>query len=80
MNSTSPKPTGPGEQATPERQAEVPCEARTVTKEEIAELLQKASDHPLGIDFLRTGYLETVATTFGVHAFVVEEARRRLGD
>jgi len=45
----------------------------------VERLLAAAEAHPLGIDFLRTGYLGAVAATFGVHAFLVEEARRRIG-
>ena len=37
-----------------------------------------AQDHPLGLDFLMEGAFETVAITFGVHAFVVDAARQRL--
>ena len=42
-------------------------------------LLAAAEAHPLGVEFLKNGFLGAVAATFGVHAFTVEEARRRLG-
>jgi len=44
---------------------------------EIDRLLAAARAYPLGIDYLMKGYLGSVAATFGVHAFVVEEARRQ---
>ncbi|HEX7578940.1 MAG TPA: hypothetical protein VF580_02995 [Thermoanaerobaculia bacterium] len=46
---------------------------------EIDRLLAAARSHPLGIEFLMNGYLGSVATTFGVHAFAVEEARALVG-
>jgi hypothetical protein len=45
----------------------------------VESLLSAARAHPLGIEFLRNGYLGSVAATFRVHAFVVEEARRKIG-
>ena len=48
------------------------------TKGEIAQLMQQVSDHPLGKNFLVNGALDSVAATFGVHAFVVEAARESL--
>ena len=45
---------------------------------EITKLLQKAADHPLGKKFLVEGSLDSVAATFGVHAFVVDAARESL--
>ena len=44
---------------------------------EIDRLLTRAAKHPLGTAFLVNGALDSVAATFGVHAFVVEAARRR---
>ena len=41
-------------------------------------LLAAARSHPLGTGYLVNGYLGSVAATFGVHAFVVEEARKRV--
>ncbi len=41
----------------------------------VERLLAAARAHPLGIDYLMKGYLGSVAATFGVHAFTVEEAR-----
>jgi hypothetical protein len=43
----------------------------------VERLLTAARAHPLGIDYLMKGYLGSVAATFGVHAFTVEEARRQ---
>jgi hypothetical protein len=45
---------------------------------EVQDLIEKASSHPLGVAFLRDGYLGSVAATFRTHAFVVEAARLRL--
>ncbi|MCG3191009.1 MAG: hypothetical protein L6R30_26540 [Thermoanaerobaculia bacterium] len=42
------------------------------------ELISCARSHPLGLEFLRRGYLGSVAAEFGVNAFTVEEARVRL--
>lgn len=44
---------------------------------EVDKLLSRAADHPLGTAFVVNGALDSVAATFGVHAFVVEAARRR---
>ncbi len=41
-------------------------------------LIARAKHHPLGIEFLASGLLATVAITLGAHAFTVEAARRRL--
>ena len=45
---------------------------------EIAKLTQQAANHPLGKKFLVEGSLDSVAATFGVHAFVVDAARESL--
>ena len=50
------------------------------TKSEIAKLMQQVSEHPLGRNFLVDGALDSVAATFGVHAFVVDAARESLND
>lgn len=42
---------------------------------EVLELIDRAENHPLGTEFLVHGCLESVAATFGVHAFVVDKAR-----
>lgn len=39
------------------------------------QLLRAAAEHPLGTAFLLEGQMEAVAVTFGVHPFVVDEAR-----
>ena len=49
------------------------------TAAEVDGLVQRASTHPQGNGFLINGAIDSVAATFGVHAFVVDEARRRLG-
>lgn len=41
-------------------------------------LIARAKKHPLGLEFLASGLLATVAITLGAHAFTVEAARRRL--
>jgi len=55
----------------------VPGQYRPST-EEVDGLVHRASTHPLGTGFLVDGAIDSVAATFGVHAFVVDEARRRL--
>ncbi len=45
---------------------------------EIADLISRATEHPLGVEFLRDGALDSVAATFSVHAFVVEQARQTI--
>jgi hypothetical protein len=42
------------------------------------ELIACARNHPLGLEFLRGGYLGSVAAVFGANAFTVEEARAKL--
>lgn len=44
----------------------------------VERLISKAKAHPLGLEFLASGLLATVAITLGAHAFTVEAARRRL--
>jgi hypothetical protein len=46
--------------------------------EEVDDLIRRAAAHALGTEYLRRGALDSVAATFGVHAFVVEAARRAL--
>ncbi len=50
------------------------------TVEEVTVLVRQAASHPLGTQFLAKGAIDAVAATFGVHAFVVDEARRRMKD
>ena len=50
------------------------------TAEEVNVLVHQATAHPLGTRFLVNGAIDAVAATFGVHAFVVDEARRRIRD
>ncbi len=45
---------------------------------QVDELIQRASHHPLGTDFLRDGALDAAAAVFGVHAFTIEAARAKL--
>lgn len=44
----------------------------------VDDLIARARRHPLGIEFLLSGLLASVAIVLGVHAFTVEAARRRL--
>jgi inosine-uridine nucleoside N-ribohydrolase len=44
----------------------------------VERLIARAKKHPLGLEFLASGLLATVAITLGAHAFTVEAARRRL--
>ncbi len=48
------------------------------TTNEITDLINRAKAHELGLDFLMNGSLDSVAMTFGVHAFVVDGARDEL--
>ena len=48
------------------------------TVAEVNLLVSRATAHPLGTRFLSNGAIDAVAATFGVHAFVVDEARRRI--
>ncbi len=45
------------------------------TAAEVKLLVKRAEAHPLGTGFLAKGAIDAVAATFGVHAFVVDEAR-----
>lgn len=47
---------------------------------EIADLIARATEHPLGLDFLTTGALDAVSAVFSVHAFVIEHARASIGE
>lgn len=44
----------------------------------VDELIARAELHPLGVEFLSEGSLDSVAAGFGTHAFTVEAARERL--
>jgi uncharacterized protein HemY len=44
----------------------------------VDDLIARAAAHPLGVDFLRDGFLASVAAEFGAHALTVEAARLRL--
>lgn len=44
----------------------------------VQSLIAKAGGHELGVDFLKTGALESVAAIFETHAFVVDAARQQL--
>lgn len=46
--------------------------------DEVDALIARAKRHPLGLAFLKDGYLDAVSATFGVHALVVDSARERL--
>ncbi|HEX6972830.1 MAG TPA: hypothetical protein VF147_00430 [Vicinamibacterales bacterium] len=48
------------------------------TAKEVDALIDAASAHALGLDFLRGGHLGTVAITFKTHAFTVVAAREKL--
>lgn len=49
------------------------------TVKEIKSLIKAAEKHPLGLDYLKFGSPDSVASTFRVHAFIVDSARDRLG-
>lgn len=44
----------------------------------VADLLERAKAHPLGLDYLKGGHLGSVAATFETHAFTVLAAREQL--
>lgn len=44
----------------------------------VEELIERAKKHPLGVEFLSSGYIDSVAAGLETHAFTVEEARERL--
>ena len=48
------------------------------TAADVDALIAAASQHPLGLDFLRDGSLDCVAVTFRTHAFTVLAAREKL--
>ena len=48
------------------------------TPKEVGDLVRRAAVHPLGSDFLLHGSPDSVAATFGVHAFVVDAARKTM--
>jgi len=51
----------------------------TPTDEEIDSLIDKAKKHPLGLKYIKEGETDSIASTFAVHAFVVDSAREKLG-
>lgn len=50
------------------------------TAQDVQDLVRRAEQHPLGTDYLRHGLLDSVAATFGVHAFVIDSAREHLSE
>jgi hypothetical protein len=48
------------------------------TSAEVEALISAAAQHPLGLEYLRDGSLESVAVMFRAHAFTVVAARDRL--
>ena len=44
----------------------------------VAQLVERAKAHPLGLDYLKGGHLGSVAVTFEAHAFTVLAARELL--
>jgi len=53
--------------------------AYTPSATEVDALIESAKRHPLGLGYLKDGSPDSVAFTFGVHAFVVDAAREKLG-
>ena len=62
----------------PRRRSLESTEAYAPSPREVERLIELARKHPLGEDFLRRGAPDAVASTFGVHAFVVDRAREQL--
>ena len=52
--------------------------APNVGEADVLDLIRRADKHALGRGFLMTGAQDSVAVTFGVHAFVVDAAREHL--
>ena len=50
------------------------------TPEQVSELIARAKEHELGIEFLRNGSQDAVAAVFAVHAFTVDAARKELAE
>jgi hypothetical protein len=48
------------------------------TRDEVENLITRAREHPLGLEFLEFGALDAVAAIHGAHAFVVDAAREYL--
>jgi hypothetical protein len=48
------------------------------TRDEVENLIARAREHPLGLEFLKFGALDAVAAIHGAHAFVVDAAREYL--
>jgi hypothetical protein len=46
--------------------------------DEVERVILEAAAHPLGVDFLRHGALDSVAAIFQAHAFTVHAAREEL--
>ena len=44
----------------------------------VSALVERAKEHPLGLDFLKGGHLGSVAAAFETHAFTVLAARETL--
>ncbi|MCC6741208.1 MAG: hypothetical protein IT452_19360 [Planctomycetia bacterium] len=44
----------------------------------VDDLIERAKQHPLGVEFLSSGYIDSVAAGLETHAFTVEAARERL--
>lgn len=56
----------------------IPIAAKPEDPRLVDDLIARARRHPLGLEFLLTGLLGSVAIALGVHAFTVEAARARL--
>jgi len=48
------------------------------TRDEVENLIARAREHPLGLEFLEFGALDAVAAIHETHAFVVDAAREHL--
>ncbi len=49
-----------------------------IARDALESLIEEARAHEFGLEFFVKGATETVAITFGVHAFVVDAARELL--
>ncbi|MBL1217588.1 MAG: hypothetical protein D8M59_08840 [Planctomycetes bacterium] len=62
------------------QQHRTPAVRFTPSAQVIEQLIRRAEKHPLGMEYLVNGSLDSVSATFGVHAFVVDAAREKLGN
>jgi len=68
----------PGDRRTDQGRHAAPWTNLSPSRADVRDLIERADEHSLGRDFLLEGAQDSVAATFGVHAFVVDAARAHL--